>query len=251
MKTTLTLRDIAFLSRFDPRSINNILLWLDAADPSTLTVDGSDGVSEWRDKSGNNKHFEQTDSTGRPLYNSTNRLVDTTDQEKWLVRESDNDMIWDGAWTYFIVHETVDDADTNTAVVIGNATNVSAFVSRHESTTVNNLEGICARTSGNAFTSARYSGIVYDQKKLHTGIWDNDDIYIYLNGVLKESTLGTSTARSTSHTRTVIGRLSNLPANTGKKRTFIHEIIMYKRALTASERSLVEDYLYVKWGMNL
>lgn len=39
-------------------------LWLDAADLSTITI--ATGVSEWRDKSGNNRHLSQTTSTQQP-----------------------------------------------------------------------------------------------------------------------------------------------------------------------------------------
>lgn len=45
-------------------------LWLDAADISTLTLQGS-GVSQWNDKSGNGKHASQATSSQRPVYSST------------------------------------------------------------------------------------------------------------------------------------------------------------------------------------
>lgn len=42
-------------------------LWLDAAEPSTITV--ATGVSEWRDKSGNGRHFTQSVAASQPAYN--------------------------------------------------------------------------------------------------------------------------------------------------------------------------------------
>jgi len=42
-------------------------LWLDAADASTVSV--ATGVSEWRDKSGNGRHFTQTTTANQPAYN--------------------------------------------------------------------------------------------------------------------------------------------------------------------------------------
>lgn len=49
-------------------------LWLDAADPSTITV--ATGVSEWRDKSGNNRHVSQGTEARQPSLapNSLNGL---------------------------------------------------------------------------------------------------------------------------------------------------------------------------------
>ena len=45
----------------------NPLLWLDAADPSTVTTTAT-GVSQWRDKSGNSRHAEQNTPTLQPAY---------------------------------------------------------------------------------------------------------------------------------------------------------------------------------------
>ncbi len=53
-------------------------LWLDAADESTLTVvDGA--VSEWRDKSGNDRHFAQGTADRRPLRISDGVYFDNSD----------------------------------------------------------------------------------------------------------------------------------------------------------------------------
>jgi hypothetical protein len=46
-------------------SMISTALWLDAADASTITLTSS-AVSEWRDKSGNARHFTQSDSGSRP-----------------------------------------------------------------------------------------------------------------------------------------------------------------------------------------
>ena len=45
------------------------LLWLDASDSSTVTLSGS-LVSQWSDKSGNNNHATQTNSSYMPTYSS-------------------------------------------------------------------------------------------------------------------------------------------------------------------------------------
>jgi hypothetical protein len=53
---------------FSPASIPNLALWLDAADASTITVDGSNNVSEWRDKSGGGRNVLQATTLLRPSY---------------------------------------------------------------------------------------------------------------------------------------------------------------------------------------
>ncbi len=56
---------------FSPASISNLELWLDASDTSTITTTGTD-VDQWRDKSGNGRHFVQTLVPGyRPNINAT------------------------------------------------------------------------------------------------------------------------------------------------------------------------------------
>lgn len=47
-------------------------LWLDAADQSTITI--ATGASEWRDKSGNNRHVFQATTSRQPAY-VQNRLL--------------------------------------------------------------------------------------------------------------------------------------------------------------------------------
>jgi len=44
-------------------------LWMDAADQSTITT--ATGISEWRDKSGNGRHFTQSVAARQPGYNTT------------------------------------------------------------------------------------------------------------------------------------------------------------------------------------
>ena len=56
---------------FRPTSIAGIRLWLDAADASSLTIDT--GVSEWRDKSGQGKHFVQVTGNNQP--SATTRTI--------------------------------------------------------------------------------------------------------------------------------------------------------------------------------
>ena len=56
--------------QWDP-SLISTALWLDAADASTITKDGSDLVSTWADKSGNTGRNATASSTARPTYQAT------------------------------------------------------------------------------------------------------------------------------------------------------------------------------------
>lgn len=65
-----------------PAELPNKTLWLDALDSSTLTLNGSK-VSQWRDKSGFNRHAVQPLETNQPTYTLDNKpsiyLNGTTD----------------------------------------------------------------------------------------------------------------------------------------------------------------------------
>lgn len=56
----------------DPRDFAGLALWLDAADPFTVTLNATT-VSQWRDKSGNNRHANQGTAIRQPAWNAVTR----------------------------------------------------------------------------------------------------------------------------------------------------------------------------------
>jgi hypothetical protein len=61
-------------SSWTPASLSDLALWLDAADSDTITKDGSNYVSQWDDKSGNDNHVTQVEGSRQPIY-SSNQVV--------------------------------------------------------------------------------------------------------------------------------------------------------------------------------
>ena len=53
-----------------PARLSNLSLWLDAADASTITLNGST-VSQWNDKSGNGRNISQAVASQQPTWNAT------------------------------------------------------------------------------------------------------------------------------------------------------------------------------------
>ena len=53
-----------------PAQLSSLALWLDADDASTITLNGST-VSQWDDKSGNDRHATQSVSASQPTYDAT------------------------------------------------------------------------------------------------------------------------------------------------------------------------------------
>jgi hypothetical protein len=56
-----------------PLSISGCCWWLDAADVTTITKDGSNKVSNWADKSTNAFQFAQSTATNKPTYTANNQ----------------------------------------------------------------------------------------------------------------------------------------------------------------------------------
>lgn len=65
---------VAASSFWTPQALT-LAVWLDAKDTSTLTVALDNTVSEWRDKSGNNRHATQDTLSLRPFYSASEFCV--------------------------------------------------------------------------------------------------------------------------------------------------------------------------------
>jgi len=59
-------------------------IWLDADHSSTITLDVSDNVEQWDDKSGNDRHVSQATEAERPGYNAVSKAVTNTGANKFL-----------------------------------------------------------------------------------------------------------------------------------------------------------------------
>jgi hypothetical protein len=57
-----------------PTDLAGCVLWLDATDLASITMDGSNRVSQWNDKSGNANHAVQLTDANKPVYNATGML---------------------------------------------------------------------------------------------------------------------------------------------------------------------------------
>jgi hypothetical protein len=75
---TLLLEDVDF----EPTQIENLTLWLDAADASTVTsVAGA--ISQWSDKSGNGNHATQATGSVQPSYEGSNTIANGNPAIVW------------------------------------------------------------------------------------------------------------------------------------------------------------------------
>jgi len=234
---------------FTPTQITGCLLWVDAADPSTIThVSGS--VSQWDDKSGNDFHLTQSTASYEPTYVSTlpyqymefdgiNQVLGNTDAG--LIGVSD------GTNTMFVVFES---ANTTTSSAGQTLVGVNERGRQYYGMNINSST---AGAGGTAFMnkssqdySCNNSTIASTTKQVVIGTRDGTDRYIYdQNGVTDTKTNSTDTAQdmfsigaSWESGRTPVADY------TGK----IYEVIVYDVVLTTAERNQVLNYLQTKWN---
>jgi len=227
-------------------------LWLDAADLSTITI--AIGVSEWRDKSGNSRHFTQTTTASRPAYNLNginglgSILFDGT--AKALQRTPE-------AWAFqypitaFIVFRAA--AFTNaynslfeffTATGPGNA-GWSDLIKSNGRSAVYSTDTNATQPNYDGTGVATY---VTNQTYIFTGIHQNNSLVGLQNGKTDGSNTGTYTLRT---------NLGVSPLYIGSSPTFsrytnwqIGEVIITNNAaLSTSDRLKIEGYLAWKWGI--
>ena len=214
---------------FTPTDIPGLALWLDASDAATITLDGSNNVSQWSDKSGNARHASQETALNRPSYtgsgqvngincptfNGTNHFLLTpavTLSQPTTVfialRPTSNSWfrgIYDGSITRNAIFGNAGVVDIHagtslpgtTALTLNSASQITAvFNGASSSTRVNRA----ARSSGNAGTDSLTGGVHVGRS--YNSYWEGQ----------------------------------------------IAEVVAYSGTLSTTQRDAVESYLASRWG---
>jgi hypothetical protein len=239
------LRPVA--SGFDPRRLSGLELWFDAADSSTVTLNGTT-VSEWRDKSSNGIALPQGNAANQPTYatahiNGRNAL--TFDGNDFLYLSSYAKNTAPGTW--FAVFR--EDVSVNFAGVF-----VMSPASGSDFQVSNSI--FCDLDTGSNLIAYINSG---DLREAGSGtlplstcvlrMQSNGAAICRRNGSQTGST--SSTGRGAASAGFLIGaRFLSGAADTGfgAQMSFC-EFLSYGRALADSELVSVEKYLNKKWGV--
>ncbi|MBI1324385.1 hypothetical protein GC170_14535 [bacterium] len=238
-------------SRFSPRNISGLQLWLDATDGASITLDGSGNVSQWNDKSDNGRNVAQSISGDRPAYltgsdaNSINgRPVLSSDFAvvKRLVLLNTNMLNNKTGATLFSVFRQV----AGSAVASGpfNCYYGSNNTDRRFTTQVSSNNVAVRKSAGTAdstVTTTITNGVVtrlWARLNLGTAVFDAN-----VNGV---ATTGTSPAAGTYSSDG--DSIQILCQGNQVWRAYTGEILFYDRPLSGSEITLIENYFRSKWG---
>lgn len=229
---------------FAPTSIAGLVLWLDASDASTVTLDGSNNVSQWNDKSGNARHATQATVLTRPNYvtaaqNGLNAIRTTAAgalhiqtaqfSAETFFGTNRNDCTHFLVWKFTsgtIAQRTWIGNDTNRIDWIGSASRTLTWNGSNYSPTA-----FGASTSWRCLTSR------FDGPNSKHDSWNSS----------------TKVATQTNFTGFAMASASTYRVRFGNDAVAADadfgEAIYYNRPLTDAEVTQVIDYLRAKWGL--
>lgn len=221
-----------------PLQVTDIRLWLNN-DLSTMTVNGSNRVSEWRDSSGNLNHFSQGTGANQPLFvangiNSQNGVKWENGTNQWL----DCLLTSVVAQKYTII--TVWNIDAN-------STQTYPYVYDRVGTSGDRIQlywfgnniRIGSPTVVTAYAKTRPFNLMATEV-----CYDNTTSKVYENGVLK----ATVNSGSSSLTSLRLGHLYTADS-LSRLSGYICEMMIYAKELSAGERTLINTYLSTKYGL--
>jgi PKD repeat protein len=211
-------------------------LWLDADAANTVSTSGS-SVTEWRDRSGNNRHATQSSSSNRPQLSAASM----GGRNSLQFDGSDDRLVFDGAFL------------ANTGYTVASA------VARTSSRSDNYfLGGTGTSTNSNLFTGWRSNSVFTHSQ--YSNLYDMS-VPSYSSPTTQVSVTRSSTAgKDTSINGTVAGSTANSAllsgwsgsavgrANSDFFAGRVGEIVIARSSVSDVDRQRLEGYLAHKWG---
>jgi len=227
-----------------PTSISNCLVWLDAADKSTITANGSNQVTAWRDKTSNAFSFTGTANAGITSNNSYSATNNTN-----VISMNNSFTISNQLYSSGV---TIPAADFTIIAHSKLATGGGRFISTPPDYLYFGSNGSTDVVFGVGNTSTGWatlplwtpSNVNNYNVTVGTHTVSNKTLYAWFNGA-------TTTASSSSTYTTSFGQVNGLTVCCGPQQNpngNAEEIIIYTQALSTSDRQSMEGYLAWKYG---
>jgi len=243
---------------FTPLSLNP-QLWLDAADPTTITLSGS-SVTQWDDKSGNGYNVTQGTAISRPTIATDPvtglTVIDFDGSNDQLIRTTATAL---GravtGLTMYAVHKPdvltspgaggrqvarIDVSGSGLArASVGVASVANKFYAQGRTLDADSLIRI---NGSNKTTGSWYS---------HIGVFDyaNTSLFLYVNNILDASTTSFQTATTTSNTNSNNLKIGAQTTSTELYDGQIAEVFVFHSAHDTNTRNTMISYLHSKWGV--
>lgn len=228
---------------FTPKSIAGLALWLDASQPSSITLN-SGNVSQWRDLSGNGRHATQETALNQPAYNTnplngrgTINFTTSSSLSGSYVAVTDHSL--------FVVCRFGSGSNSvgrlfTLAAAATNDITAPPFIPILRGNP--SLEQIQTFVAG-SFVAGR--AITYNDWFIASSIYSGTTVSNRVNGGSENT--GTGSISGNAYARYGIGTGfgGTAPAIVGD----VAEYIAFSRAISSTERIAIQSYLSRKWGV--
>jgi hypothetical protein len=223
-------------------------LWFDAADASTITLNGST-VSQWNDKSGNSRNISQVTTANQPTYSSVNSEI---------VFDGTNDILSNASVgaadlvsvTIITVMKMNSGGGTEDVLMgigeTGNAGRIRTFYRGPNQTTVG-FAGWAADVATSTH-SWDIGGGYHIFSGWNTALGASSNVRLSRDGVTPtvHSTSGSLVASINGFS---VGSLRGAAVGNYYSAISVKEIVVLYSAVTDTNRQLIEGYLAHKWGL--
>ncbi len=216
-------------------------LWLDAADASTITLNGST-VSQWADKSGNARHLAQPTATKQPVLTANQQ-----NGRSGLVFDGSNDSL-------FVSSSLLDLPQPYTRFVVARFQTKTVKSVVFDSETAN-IQGVLynGETSSQWLVAAGFNP-TFSSFAYGTADFLTHQHYSTVNGASSAASLdgGTLTAGNAGPSGLPGVRIGNIRAETIGGYAYngsVFEVLVLPTTLSTTDRQMVEGYLAHKWGL--
>ena len=227
---------------FTPRHVSDLELWLDEKDKRTVTLDGSNKVSQWNDKSWNGNNLTQSTEWSKPIYSASalnskaGVSFDGTDDNLTLGSQ----LISTGdEWDIFVVAENADVSKADSYILSqwdSAFSNRTIFMWHHSDWKL---------SAFNSPSEPRATTAMMDNTPYILGSsYDGTNMALSIYGIEEASV--NAGAKTLSNLDFIIWS-SAISSRywTGD----IAEVLVFKRKLTDFEADQVVDYLNTKWWL--
>jgi hypothetical protein len=244
-------RNNIYTPPFDPSVLQNLFLWFDGADMSSIVRSNGTNISKWNDKSGKNYNLTNASNTGPTIVttsaNPVGYTINYNGTNQFLSNLSISPAANSTSVTFFAVFSHTDIPGNFGRLFDGfNTVGVDNYqvlrLSANSSTGTFNVVKGDGEGNSTSFVSNSFStGVV---RIFSTVCTSTKDLSTFINGSPGGTVTVASNAVNFSRITVGVANYSSsfLPAN-------INEIILYDSAITTQDRQKVEGYLAWKWGL--
>jgi hypothetical protein len=233
------------LNIWTPARISGLSVWLDAMDTSTVTLNGS-RVTQWSDKSGNNRNLSQGTLANAPNYTSVNsrQMIDFVRANKTFLLNASISQIYTNFTLYLIIQRKNIPTDSErffVAVPVAYATDWNTTTGFSFNTPIE------LASNGSGTVSPDNTNLNITMYSIAT---QNNGANVFKNGsrtVLINRNMGLNG----NSIGILLGSGTNGGINTLSEQFngYMGEVVLFFSTLTVSQQQQVEGYLAWKWGL--